>query len=60
VIELVPTIPQEGTAMDEMTCDFCNKEKKRTRFCETCGVDYCDGCEMLHVCMHDELTDNEI
>lgn len=43
---------------DDLVCDLCG-QPGRTRFCDVCGVDYCEDCSMgAHPAVH-ELTEPE-
>ena len=37
-----------------MSCDLCGATGTRTRFCDACGVDYCEDCALgAHDAMHE-------
>ena len=37
-----------------MSCDVCGAQDGQTRWCETCGVDYCESCALgAHDMMHE-------
>jgi hypothetical protein len=48
------------TARDQLVCDVCGGYNLRTRWCELCGVDYCDDCKLgAHEAMHELLAEQD-
>ncbi len=42
-----------------MGCDLCGVQEARTRFCDVCGVDYCEECALgAHEAMHEVAVEN--
>lgn len=45
------------TTRDQAVCDLCGGWLIRTRWCDVCGVDYCDDCQLgAHDAMHELLA----
>lgn len=40
----------------DVHCDPCGAADVRTRWCDRCGIDYCEDCEEFHAAVHEEVV----